>query len=284
MRCWWPSTGDPPRSCETCSRSRYGRDCCPTPGPERLAFSHELVREALYTGLDDKEARRQHAEVVAAIEQTPHLARGAALAELAHHAFRAYPEIAHDRALDHVLAAAREAGCRLAFDEAIGHYALALDREAAAGCPAFAVEAPHARAEVALELAQTRQHAGDLAGARRTYLDVVATARELDDPSLLAQAALGIHQLGSSEADWTGDLDLLEEARGRLDRAGGEATDQLAVRLMSAVSRDRHSWDAEAGDSHDLAARVLELAREGGDDDALGFALLARPPAGVRGA
>ncbi|QBI19608.1 ATPase [Egibacter rhizosphaerae] len=246
------------------------------PEPDRLAFSHELVREALYDALDDKEARRLHAEVVAAIEQAPHLARGAALAELAHHACRAYPEIAHDRALGHVLAAAREAACRLAFDEAIAHYVLALDKEADPGCPALAVEPSTRgkRAQVTLELAETRQHAGDLAGARRAYLDVVATARELGDPRLLGQAALGIHELGSSEDDWLGDLALLEEAREHLE--DGVVTDPLAVRLMSAVSRVRHHWSASVADNRELAARALELARDAGDDHTLGFALLAR--------
>lgn len=54
-------------------------------GDGRFAFVHDLMRETLYSGLDEAEARRWHAAVVKAFETTSELARHAAPAELAHH-------------------------------------------------------------------------------------------------------------------------------------------------------------------------------------------------------
>jgi tetratricopeptide (TPR) repeat protein len=256
-----------------------------TPAPGTLAFTHSLLRDVLYEVAAETEIRRHHAAALRALERTPRLARDPATAELAHHACRAVPDVDPTVAQRHVLTAARDAARRLAFDESIDHYRAALTIEPGEGCAALgdALTGPE-RATIVLELAATEQRAGAIATARRSYLEVVATARDLDDPRLLAEAVLGIHDLGSSERDLPGDLDLLEEARVRLDADADpdDPPDPLAVRLLAATSRAfwHHSWQsglpADADEVERLSARALDAARSCGDDGTLGFALLAR--------
>lgn len=99
----------------------------------RFGFAHDLVRDALYASLDEGVRRQHHASVVRVIDGAPVLAGQAAAADLAHHAYLAVPDVEPDVALRHLLAAAREASCRLASDEAYGHYGRALELAQAPG-------------------------------------------------------------------------------------------------------------------------------------------------------
>ena len=218
------------------------------------AFVHDLIRETLYAGLDDAEARRRHAAVVQALERVPELAGHAAPASLAHHAYHAVPEVAPADAVALLEAAGRHAAGRLAFAEAVGHHRRALEL--------LPDDRPRGRAAVALQLGAAQQFAGDPAAGAPTYAEVVGLARELDDPELLARAALRLRG-----AVWLADsgewsqlaTELVDEAHAKLvggRRARGQPT---------ALARER-----------ELAARAIELARDAGDDEALWDAVLAR--------
>jgi tetratricopeptide (TPR) repeat protein len=235
----------------------------------RFSFAHDLVRETLYESLDDAELRRLHGAVVRAVERSPDLASRVAPAARANHARLAVPDIDAADALTLLLDAARDASRRLASEEAARHYGHALDL--------VAEDAPRQRAAIALDLGVEQQRAGELAQARQTFESVVVVARDLGDPALLAQAALGLHGLGIARQErGTQQIDLIDEARTLLIGDDPAPDSGLAVRLLAAASRARTHHTPVDPAALELSARAVDLARRSGDDEALGSSLLAR--------
>ncbi|XVV10652.1 ATP-binding protein [Actinoplanes sp. CA-131856] len=92
--------------------------------PARVRFVHELVREALYAGLDRGERIRVHAALADALGES----RGGSPAEIARHRVRAAVDAAsRERAVAACVAAAREAGRGLDFREAVHWFGRALE-------------------------------------------------------------------------------------------------------------------------------------------------------------
>ncbi|WP_393916238.1 ATP-binding protein [Halostreptopolyspora alba] len=232
----------------------------------RFGFVHDLVRDVLTTRLDDAALRARHAAVVRGLKQTARADPGT----LAHHAYLAVPDVDPSHALDLLLAAARNACHRLAVEEVVGHFARALDL--------VGDERTERRAHIALDLGSFQHSAGLLAEARATFEDVVASSDELDDPWLLARAALGLHALGVPDPGNEGrrGIDLLDRTHARLIERGAAPDDPLAVRTLAASSRARSHLVPGDERPRDLSARAVTLARGCGDDEALGFSLLAR--------
>ncbi|WP_188189358.1 ATP-binding protein [Nonomuraea sp. SYSU D8015] len=203
-----------------------------------FAFAHDLVRETLYDSLDDP--RDLHAAIVTALERAPGLAGKVLPSDLARHAYLAGDRVTPARATELLLAAARDARSRLAGEEQLVHLRRAYERSAAD---------PRAHALIALDLGRDLHHSGERDEAKRLFHEAAAIARDLDDPELPARVAL-VHcsHLGQAEA-----LDLLREAHARL--VGRRVPDErLAL---------------------DLVVHLAQLARQGGDDDALAFSLWA---------
>jgi AAA ATPase domain len=232
-------------------------------GAGRFAFAHDLVRETLYDSLAEAEARRWHAAVVRATDHPPEATdhptepaggpSGAVSpaavspaarilpADLAGHAYLAGDELDPDRAVDLLIAAARDAGSRLAGEEAIGHRRRALERAGR--------DQPRRAVLIMLDLGGDLDHLGETEPARRLFEEAVALARASGDAGLLAHVALSVERSGGLDQ-------LLPEAYGRL--IGGpvpESTEDVA---------------------HELTVRVAELARAARDDETLGFSLWAR--------
>jgi tetratricopeptide (TPR) repeat protein len=215
-----------------------------TLGAGRFGFAHDLVRETLYDGLGEEEARRRHAAAVRALDGSPALAARVLAADLARHAYLAGDDLEPDRAVDHLLAAARDADSRMASEETLGHYRRAYERGRGGN--------PRRLVTIALDLAGQLRHTEDDDAAGPVYDEAVALARRIDAPDLLARAALCRHRHDVPE-DWA---DLVREAhRGLLGGDSAAPPDRLA---------------------RELAERVVELARAGGDDEALVFGLWAR--------
>ncbi|XVU23439.1 AAA family ATPase [Actinoplanes sp. CA-054009] len=94
--------------------------------PARVRFGHELVREALYAGLDRSERIGVHAALAEALAAS----RGGSLAEIARHRVRAVIDAAsRERAVVACVAAAREAGRGLDFREAVHWFGRALEND-----------------------------------------------------------------------------------------------------------------------------------------------------------
>jgi tetratricopeptide (TPR) repeat protein len=234
----------------------------------RFVFAHDLVRETLYASLCEVERRRRHAAVVRAVERVPAIRRQVVPADRANHARLAVPDVDPADALALLLDAARDASRRLASEEAARHYGHALEL--------VPEDAPGERAAIALDLGIEQHRAGELAQARQTFEDVVTVARDLDDPELLARAALGLHGLGIARRE-RGDhqIDLIDEARMRLVGDAPAPDSRLAVRLLAAASRARTHRAPLDPDALHLSTQAVDLARRSGDDEALGSSLLA---------
>ncbi|MDH2429659.1 AAA family ATPase [Sphaerisporangium sp. TRM90804] len=216
-----------------------------------FAFAHDLVRETLYDSLDDAKRPRWHAGVVRALDASAELGGRLLPADLARHAHLAGEHLDPQVVVKHLLAAARDAGRRLATEEAIGHY-----RRALAATPA---DAPRRRVEVALRLAHELHVWADRVDGRRIFGEAVAIARQLDDPRLLARVALSIHRTYDEHLGPAG-TEVLVEAHARL--VGGDAPTE------GLLARDRLAQD--------LAIHLAVQARSEDDDEALAFGLWAR--------
>ncbi|MEU4544594.1 AAA family ATPase [Nonomuraea dietziae] len=210
-----------------------------------FAFAHDLVRETLYDSLDEGELRARHAATVHALRDLPAAMPG----ELARHAYLAGDDVDPDLATELLVTAARQANQRLAREESLLHWRRAME-VAGAGDPRRLVK-------IALEFGRLLHHAGESDESARVFDRAIAVVRELDDPELLARAALTLFQTCGAEESGRGSVALLREAHRRL------VGDLPTV----TPSPDRLAQD--------LALRVSVLARNSSDDEALTFALWA---------
>ena len=213
-------------------------------GGGRFAFAHDLVRETLYDALDEDDARQRHAAVVTALDDTPGLADRILPAEAARHAYLAGPVVPPARAVELIVAAARAAAGRLAFEEAIGHF-----RRAAA-----IADDPRRRVLVLLELGGELHHFDLATEGWAVFEDATAQARALGDPELLARVALTVYRRGddAERADLKAAL-IAEAHRALIGPAETERPLEDRVR--------------------EVIVRLGMLARQDGDDEALGFSL-----------
>ncbi|KOX14528.1 ATPase [Saccharothrix sp. NRRL B-16348] len=207
-------------------------------GGGRFSFAHDLVREALYGSLSDVDAR--HAAVVRALDGD--LADQVFPADLARHAHLAGDRLAADRAVDLIVAAARDASRRMAVEEAAGHYRRALER----------AEGARRRIAVALELGNELYHCAESAEGRRILDEAATWARELADPEPFARVALAVYRFTEDEGQAT---PLVREAYARLIGPPPDASTEVLAREMSLYA--------------------AEAARNGGDDEALATGLWA---------
>ncbi|HXZ77460.1 MAG TPA: hypothetical protein VEH31_42220, partial [Streptosporangiaceae bacterium] len=193
-------------------------------------------------------------------------ARGAdvQLAELAGHFVQADPGSGQAHAYS--AAAAREAGDRLAYEEAARHWERAL---AAAG------DSPEARTATLLELAHARWRMGAGQVAGETYLTAAGLARRERDAVGLARAALGLHEIGS-RIWWPADqlVTVLSEALDALPEDPGATL--LRLRVMAALARVLAWHGLDLPRARALAAEAVTRARAAGDVPVLAACLLAQ--------
>jgi len=232
--------------------------------PGAYSFVHDLFREFAYQRLPAGERARLHLRTGRQLEADR--ARGAdvPLAELAGHFVRADPGSA--RAHEYSAAAAREAGGRLAYEEAARHWERAL---AAAG------ESPAARITTLLELALARWRMGAGQAAGETYLAAAGLARRERDAAGLARAALGLHEIGS-RIWWPADqlVTVLSEALDALPEP--PAASPLRLRVMAALARVLAWHGLDLRRARALAAEAVTQARAAGDMHVLAVCLLAQ--------
>jgi AAA ATPase domain len=234
-------------------------------GAGSLRFAHVLIRDTLYEGLTSARRLRLHGVVVEALEGLYGDEPGPHLAELAYHSVAA-------RDLDKGLHYAWRAGDRaltlLAYEEAARLYGTALE----------ALERAHprdaqARCELLLAVGEAEVRAGEVASAKRAFLDAAGIARRLGLARELARAAAGY----GGRFMWAraaGDdqlVPLLEEGLAALAEEDVDLRARLLARLAG-VLRDEPSRDRR--DS--LSREAVELARRAGNPAALAYALDGR--------
>jgi hypothetical protein len=218
-----------------------------TLGDGRFAFAHDLVRETLYSGLTEAEAGERHAAVVTALDRSPGLAERIFSADLARHAYLGRAALPADRVVDVLVTAGRDARQRFAFEEAVNHHRRAIEL--------LDLSDPR-RARVGLDLGVQLHHFGEREEAWRVLEDVAGIAMSGTDVDVLARSALTLYGLSDREERAKLKADLLRTAYERLvpgvDPPSDQTPDQLA---------------------QEVVLRVIATARDGGDDDALGFSL-----------
>ena len=223
--------------------------------PGRFAFTHDLVRHAVYGQIGPSRRARLHGWVAAALERSQPTAVG----ELARHFCRSGDQGLAAKAVAYSLRAAEEATARLGYEEAARHCVAALPLAGNAA----------ERARVLLALGEARTHAGDQ-GAGQAFTDAASAARDSGDRDLLATAALGV----ASTWAWSGvvapqRLDLLTEA---LTVATDDA---LRARLLAKLAGELYYGpDVERRD--ELTAQAVAIARKLDDPTLLGQCLDAR--------
>ena len=230
----------------------------------RFRFSHALVRDALYTDLPGTVRVDLHRRAAEAIERLAGDSVDEHVAELADHSLRAVPAVDPATAARFAERAGHRALSRMAYEEAVGHFARALetvDQGSDRGD----------RLRLLLALGDAMVRAGDLLGSRARFEEAAGLARRLDRPEDLARAALGVG------AGLTGfevkvfdrrQIDLLEEA---LDRVGPEDSSLrswVLARLSVAVS-----YAETAERREELSREAVAIAERMEDGLALAYAL-----------
>jgi tetratricopeptide (TPR) repeat protein len=213
-------------------------------GDGRFAFAHDLVRETLYLGLED--AGELHAAVVGAVDRSPALADRIFHADLARHAYLGRASLPPRRVVDLLVAAAKDARRRSAYEESAGHYRRAVELLDPAD--------PH-RARVSLDFGVQLHHIGERDEAWRVLEEVAALALSGDDLDVLVRVALTIFGLSSPDDRATVKADLLRRA---------------FERLNPGADPPRGSLDHLA---QEVIMRLVTIARDDGDDDALELGL-----------
>jgi DNA-binding SARP family transcriptional activator len=231
-----------------------------------FAFSHAILRDAVYTRPSTSRRARLHQRVGEVL--VPRLADGrCSAAEIEHHLLLAGPLAAPQQAAGYAVRAGGDAARALAWEEAELHYRRALetwheldeDREAW-------------RCDVLLALARVQSRGGASRASRATALEAAKSARARGAYEQLARAALGL-----GERYWEANVadrtygKLLTEALQSL----GEGDSPLRARVLARLAENLH-FSAEQRRGVGLSAEAVDMARRVGDADALLTALMAR--------
>lgn len=221
-------------------------------------FTHELLRRAVTDGLSPLARAQLHQQLGEALERLPG-DESHRLVDLAAHFTGAVPIGPIEKAVRYNLRAAEFAVHQLAFDDAARMMTNAVDL----GVP------ESERLHVLLELGGAQRAAGAWVDAVETYRSAALAARRDGDVAGFAAAALGLEETcwrpGITDA---GATELLAEA---MSLVGG-SDHRLRVRLLAASAR-AHGYRGARDEAASARVEAVRLARELGDDHALGWAL-----------
>ena len=201
--------------------------------------------------------RRRHAAVVRAIDRRPALAdRRSSRPTWPGTPTSPASDLEPARAVDHLVAAARDAAGRMAIEECIGHYRRALER-ARAGEPAPAGrDRPRSRPRAAPRRPPRRGLAGIRGGRRRR-------PRGWTIPSCWP----AWRSVSTGPPTWT---------RAGEAQAEGRPAHARRTAGWSATAAPHRTGRVAGPVARELTMRAAVLARRGNDDEALAFSLWAR--------
>ncbi len=235
-------------------------------GPDRFAFSHELLRSALEDALDGNERLAAHARAAAALGGTGPSVSADRLARRAHHALAAAPRSPDDarEAVAACQAAAQSMVDGFAYEHAdtLLSAAVGLSEQSNLGTPP---------GELLVAWAQAALLCGRLAEAHVRFDRAAAVVERAGDPLLFAEAALGLgsHWVNGEEyrdpVERGRVLGLQRAALARLPDEQAALRCRLTARLAAEAVYD--------GGPADPVFEALEAARHCGDRAALAEAL-----------
>ena len=218
------------------------------------SFSHILLRDGLYDGLDPPERAVRHQRVAETIERQYAQDLDAHVPALAHHYLLAPEPTRSEKGLVYAVAAGARARRLLAYEEAAELYRRAVDVATAAGAPAAE------RCELLVALGEALVRGGRLPDGRPVCAEAFELADQLGDFRLMARAAewfAGLYVEGgvvNAEA-----VRLLERA---LIRAGPEVSDAKAL-VLGRLAHEL-TFDEDAVRRWTLAREAIAVARQTG--------------------
>lgn len=222
------------------------------------AFVHDLVREAVLASWPPRQALEVHRGAAKFLDSV-----GAHPSEIAQHAWLGGAPDAADRCVR----AGDEAFDSLGYEDAAEWFRRALET---------APTEPRARIAILIRLATALHRVGEFAARRMHALEAARLARELNDGTTFAQAAV----LAAGYSDTRHDPErtaVLEEAL-----AGLDGTDSpLRARVMGELAQNlvigsRTGGPDRAEEGLELAVEAVAAARRSGDQAVLGWALYGR--------
>ncbi len=267
------------------------------PGPDALGryrFVHDLVRETLDQMLPPAERSRLHRRAAHALRETRSTRLEQHYAALSQHYLVAMLEegpAGSDRedepassrlAYEYSLLGARHAGASFSYELAatlLGRALRALDYEAsgssAAGAESGALDPSggervaktllERRGEILIQIGNALWQSGLVDEAAEVDREAERLARRLDDPTLLARAAIGLSGRNDLPLDPPAEhVRLLEEALERVP----EKEARLRVRLLSHLVRAT-SYGDDRDRLVDLANEAIAIAESTGDASAI---------------
>jgi DNA-binding SARP family transcriptional activator/tetratricopeptide (TPR) repeat protein len=241
---------------------------------DRYAFTHGLVRDAIYGELLRGRRVRYHYKIALATERIHGEAIDRVVNELAHHFYMGAALAGADKAVRYCTAAGGRALRLLAFEEAVGHLTRALEVAEKSG------DADQSTlCDALIALAEAQNQAGDETRANENFARAAALARAIGDPERLALTALRagpVSYLGVVDAH-SEQIELLEEALAALpaddSHLRSRVTAQLAVIIVALTGVPAPGVLERA---QRLSSEAVAMARRLGDRLALGYALRAR--------
>ena len=257
---------------ETLEEAEAGRVIAPLPRAlGRYSFSHALIRETLYEELPAARRAKLHDRVGQALEALSAHDPEPHLADLAHHFLQGAPAGDPARAVHYARRAGERALRLLAYEEAASLYEHALQALELQSC-----QDGDQRCELLLALGDARRKAGEPRRAMDAFQRAAELAKQLEQPGLLASAALGFEDAvlpaGIARAGAADPSILLLEAA---LTALGEAQIAVKARVLAALAR-AHCFSGAPARAALLSEEAVELARRVGDQSALVYALNAR--------
>jgi DNA-binding SARP family transcriptional activator len=232
----------------------------------RFQFRHPLIRETLYATLTATRRAHLHLRIAEVLEARDAGDEPAQARQVAEHLARARDLAPRSKLAEYTVRAARAAEAELAHDDAAVLY-----ERAAALAEGDSRDVGLERCRLLIALGHARRRAGQTDGIRDAFREAAELARDLPEPELLAQAALGICAAPDFTAEQALDgvaVDLLNEALASL----GPRHDALRARLLAQLAGEQYfSADRETVEA--LVAESQDLARATDDPLALGAAL-----------
>ncbi|MFL5823541.1 MAG: ATP-binding protein [Solirubrobacteraceae bacterium] len=230
----------------------------------RYSFSHALIREALYDGMSSPRRARLHRRVAEALEASGQ----PSLSSLALHFTRAAGLPDSEKAISYALQAAQEATEVLAHEEAMEHYARALEVLTRAE-----PEALPRRLELLLALGEACVRTGERRRARDVLLEAAELADRLDDVPGLVRAVVGASRRYVQQPG-IADEELIRYVQLALDRSAGQLTCDR-VRLLARACGTFYYSDQRPR-TQELSLQAVEIADQLDDPEARAHACSAR--------
>ena len=227
------------------------------------AFTHDLLRDAVYQELPLARRAELHQRVAEHLERRLGVDHDIKVNEVAHHWLRASTsDLQTARAAER---AGRLAMSQLAFEDAATLFTTAAEASASAGEPAGVV------AHMLVDAARALFQSGDLTRAAATCRQAAGVAHRADDVGALAEAALVLQDVGDERVSAL-VAELCDDALATLP---ANADTVLRSRLLAQRASAAH-YLAEYALLAQLSADALREAEASGDDGALVSALRAR--------